>query len=290
MARIHLWPFTIILALLVVLILVPFTLAFSPAVSVAGGNLRNEFLVVKPDFGGNGYDQFFPQTIVVNAGDQLNMTIRNPDDEGFQLVIENTTTVNIGHGLTGSDGSVTPVDTVTPVFTASTAGIFRFYAVGHADMDGYLVVLPSDWSSYNPPSQERRLHTLALPDFAGDGYDKFFPETLAVNQGDTVDISVRNMDEASHGFGLPGYGIDVAVRPAQSLPNGTIAPVERCSNIHRHYARDIPIHVHRPLRAWALRDDWRACRAAKRERSIQPGSRHRVPLFDRHSGFCWRWL
>jgi heme/copper-type cytochrome/quinol oxidase subunit 2 len=225
MVRIHIWSFATILALMVVLILIPLTLAFSPAVSVAGGNLRSEFLVVKPDFGGNEYDQFFPQTIVANVGDQLNMTIRNPDDEGFQLIVENTTTVNIGPGLTGSDGSVTPVDTVAPVFTTSTAGIFRFYAVGHADMDGYLVVLPSDWSSYNPPSQERKLHTLALPDFAGDGYDKFFPETLVVNQGDTVDISVRNMDEAPHGFGLPGYGIDVAVTPAQTLPNGTIAPV-----------------------------------------------------------------
>jgi heme/copper-type cytochrome/quinol oxidase subunit 2 len=214
-----------VLALLAVLISVPFALPFSPSVSIGGGNIRSEFLVVKPDLGGTGYDQFFPQTIVVDEGDQLNMTVRNPDDEGFQLIVENATTVNISPGLTEPDGSITPVDTVAPLFTASTAGIFRFYAVGHVEMDGYLIVLPSDWSNYNPPNQERKLHTLALPDFAGDGYDKFFPETLVVNQGDSVYISVRNLDEMPHGFGLPGYGINAAVRPAQSLANGTIAPV-----------------------------------------------------------------
>jgi heme/copper-type cytochrome/quinol oxidase subunit 2 len=225
MRHVLLWSFMIIVTLLVALMFVPFSLVSSAVVSPGGGNPMNEFLVVKPDFGGAGYDQFFPQTITVNEGDQVNLTIRNLDNEGFQLIVENMTTVNITSGLTASDGSVTPVDTVAPVFTASAAGIFRFYAAGHQDMDGYLVVLPSNWANYNPPVRERKLHTLALPDFAGDGYDKFFPETLVVNQGDTVDISVRNTDEAPHGFGLPGYGIDVAVAPAQSLPNGTITPV-----------------------------------------------------------------
>jgi heme/copper-type cytochrome/quinol oxidase subunit 2 len=224
MERVPLRGFLIVSALLVVPIFISFSIGSSLMVSASEGNLRDEFLVVKPDIGGAGYDQFFPQTIVVNQGDRVNMTIRNPDNEGFQLTIENMMGANISPGLTGSDGSVTPVDTLVPVLTASTAGIFRFYAVGHQDMDGYLIVLPSDWSNYNPPSRERGLHTLALPDFAGDGYDKFFPETLVVNQGDTVNISVRSVDDMPHGFGIAAYGIDIAVTPAQRLANDTIVP------------------------------------------------------------------
>jgi heme/copper-type cytochrome/quinol oxidase subunit 2 len=209
------------------LLLLPVVLGgLAPSVPSAGaGTVRNEYLVVKPDLGGPGYDQFFPQTIVVDQGDQVNITVRNTDDEGFQLTIGNTTTVTINPGVKMADGTVQPVDTPIPPFSASTPGLQRFSAAGHEDMDGYLVVLPSDWTNYNPPSVERKLHILVLPDFAGDGYDKFFPANLVVNEGDNVSISVRNTDDMPHGFAIAAYDIDVAVNPGQDLPNGTIKPL-----------------------------------------------------------------
>jgi len=208
---------------LVVLATIGFAFGSQNNPSTGAGNTRDEYVVVKPDFGGEGYDQFYPQTLVVEQGDQVNIVIRNTDSKGFSLIIENVTTITIQPGLAAVNGTE-PVDTRVPIFTASAAGIFRFYAVGHTEMNGQLVILPSDWSDYIPAPTDRRFVLLSIADFAGDGYDKFLPETLVVNQGDNVSLAVRNLDTAPHGFAMAAYGIDVAVNPAQELPNGTVTP------------------------------------------------------------------
>jgi len=189
----------------------------------ATGKARDEYIAVKPSFGGQGYDQFYPQTLVVEQGDQVNLVIRNTGGASFSLSIENVTTTTIQPGFATASGTQ-PVDTKVPIFTTSTAGIFRFYAVEHPEMNGQLVVYPSDWSHYVPSQAERRFILLSIPDFAGDGYDKFLPETIVVNQGDNVSLAVRNLDTAPHGFAMAAYGIDAAVNPAQELANGTLTP------------------------------------------------------------------
>jgi heme/copper-type cytochrome/quinol oxidase subunit 2 len=50
------------------------------------------------------------------------------------------------------NGTVSPVDTVVPTFTATTPGVFQFYCTvycgeGHSQMIGYFVVLPRTASS-----------------------------------------------------------------------------------------------------------------------------------------------
>jgi len=207
--------------LLVVLVAgVGFALYPSQVFSADTDNVRGEYVVVKPDIGGSGYDQFYPQTLVVGQGDQVNLVVRNTDSEGFSLTIEDMATAMIQPATTAS-GGITPVDTKVPAFEAKKAGIFAFAAVGHPEMNGYLVVLPSDWSSYDPSPADRKFTLLAIPDFAGDAYDKFFPETVVVNQDDHVSISIRNLDTVPHSFAMAAYGIDVAVNPAQLLPNET---------------------------------------------------------------------
>jgi heme/copper-type cytochrome/quinol oxidase subunit 2 len=195
--------------------------------SAAPQKTRNELIITEPRIGGVGYDQFFPQTIVVNEGDQVNITVRNRDDENFYFNLEmKNIAVTVDAGTRTSNGMILPVDTIVPTFTASEAGIYRFYAQGHDHMDGYLVVLPSIWAKYNPQTQAKNLHLLVLPDFGGDGYDKFFPATLVVNQGDKVSITVRNTDDMPHGFALPAYEIDTALNPGTDLANGSIAPYD----------------------------------------------------------------
>jgi heme/copper-type cytochrome/quinol oxidase subunit 2 len=214
-----------LLAVLLIALVVTVGLALSPSqvFSADTGNVRDEYVVVKPDIGGPGYDQFYPQTLIVGQGDQVNLVVRNTDTQGFSLKIEDIATATIQPGVSTS-GGIMPVDTKVPPFEANKTGIFTFAAVEHSEMNGYLVVLPSNWSEYAPSPTDRKFTLLAIPDFAGDAYDKFFPETVVVNQGDHVNISIRNLDAMPHGFAIAAYGIDVAVNPAQQLPNGTATP------------------------------------------------------------------
>jgi heme/copper-type cytochrome/quinol oxidase subunit 2 len=214
---------TLAVLLIALVVTVGLALSSSQVLVADAGNVRDEYVVVKPDIGGPGYDQFYPQTLVVGQGDQVNLVVRNTDTEGFSLAIEDIATATIQPAVTNASG-ITPVDTKVSPFEANKAGIFAFAAVGHSEMNGYLVVLPSDWSEYAPAPTDRKFTLLAIPDFAGDAYDKFFPETLVVNQGDHVSISIRNLDTVPHGFAIAAYGIDVAVNPAQQLPNGTATP------------------------------------------------------------------
>jgi nitrous-oxide reductase len=45
-----------------------------------------------------------------------------------------------------------------------------------------------------------------------------------VNQGDSVNISVRNTDDKPHGFAIAAYGIDEEINPGIDLSNGAIQP------------------------------------------------------------------
>ncbi len=189
----------------------------------AAGNVTDFFVTAQPVLNGMSFNVFSPQSLVVQESNQVNITIRNVGNQTFHLQIQGQPAVTVQAG-TQNGSIVTPVDTPVPVFTASTAGIFTFNSVEQPAMNGQLVVIPTDWASYNPTAQARSFTQLIIPDFAGDGYDKYFPATMVVNRGDTVNLTVTNTDDMPHGFALAAYGLDVVINPGQDLPNGSIQP------------------------------------------------------------------
>jgi heme/copper-type cytochrome/quinol oxidase subunit 2 len=211
------------LSLLAILFVISLFPAFPTKVASAAGAVRDFYVATEYDLGGQGYNVFYPQTLVVEQGDQVNITVRNVGTESFQLNIEGQSSVAVRPGSQNASG-IQPADTAVPVFTASTSGIFSFSTDKFPEMNGEIVVLPTDASSYNPSTQTRSFTQLVLPDFAGDGYDKFFPGVMVVNQGDTVNVSIRNTDDMPHGFAIAAYDINVAVNPGQDQPNGSITP------------------------------------------------------------------
>jgi heme/copper-type cytochrome/quinol oxidase subunit 2 len=212
-----------VLSLLAILSLISLLPAFPTEVASAAGTVRDFYVTTEYNLGGPGYNVFYPQTLVVEQGDQVNITVRNVGTESFTLNIEGQSSVAIKPGSQNAAG-IQPADTDVPVFTASNAGIFSFSADKFPEMNGQIVVLPTDVASYNPSTQTRSFTQLVLPDFAGDGYDKFFPGVIVVNQGDTVNVSVRNTDDMSHGFAIAAYDLNVAINPGQDQPNGSITP------------------------------------------------------------------
>ena len=216
-----------------VVIVVATLFASAFAVSIAAftasaettSNILNFYVVAKPDFSGQGYDAFSPQTLVAQQGDQVNLTIRNTGNQTFRLQMQSQPAVTIQPG-TQNGTQITPTDTSVPIFTASNSGIFDFSTAEHPEMKGQLVVLPSDWASYSPAVQTRSFTQLIFPDFAGDGYDKYFPAVIVVNQGDTLNLTIRNTDDMTHGFAIAAYSIDAMANPGQDLPDGSIAPVD----------------------------------------------------------------
>jgi heme/copper-type cytochrome/quinol oxidase subunit 2 len=212
------------LLLLTILSVISLFPAVRTEVASAAGTMRTFYLATEYDLGGQGYNVFYPQTLVVEQGDQVNITVRNIGTESFQLNIEGQNSVSVQPGSQNASG-IQPADTAVPVFTASTPGIFSFSTDKFPEMNGQIVVLPTDFASYNPDTQTRSFTQLVLPDFAGDGYDKFFPAVMVVNQGDTVNVSMRNTDDMPHGFAIAAYDMNVGVNPGQDLPNGSIAPV-----------------------------------------------------------------
>jgi heme/copper-type cytochrome/quinol oxidase subunit 2 len=189
----------------------------------AVGAVRNFYVATKYNLGGQGYNVFYTQTLVVEQGDKVNITVRNVGNESFTLNIEGQSNVVIKPGSQNASG-IQPADTNVPVFTASNAGIFSFSADKFPEMNGQIVVLPINFASYNPSTQTRSFTQLVLPDFAGDGYDKFFPGVIVVNQGDTVNVTVRNTDDMSHGFAIAAYDLNVAINPGQDQSNGSVTP------------------------------------------------------------------
>lgn len=189
----------------------------------AVGAVQDIYLVVKPDFGGHGFYAFYPQVIVVQQGSQVNITVRNLADETYHLKIGDFVSTTIKPGV--SDGaSVSPVDTNVAIFSPSKAGIFTVTTEERSELVGQFVVLPSDWASYNPTPVDRSYTQIVKPDFAGDMYDKFISGILVANLGDKLSISIRNTDDAPHGFALAGYGINSDLTSGTDLNNGTIMP------------------------------------------------------------------
>ena len=211
------------LSLLAILIAITIFPVFPTEVASAAGAERDFYVATEYGLGGSGYNVFYPQTLVVEQGDQVNITVRNVGTESFTLNIEGQSSVAIKPGSQNA-GGIQPVETDVPVFTASNAGIFSFSADKFPEMNGQIVVLPTDVASYNPSTQTRSFTQLVLADFAGDGYDKFFPAIMVVNQGDSVNVSIRNTDDMSHGFAIAAYDIDAAINPGQDQANGSITP------------------------------------------------------------------
>jgi heme/copper-type cytochrome/quinol oxidase subunit 2 len=212
-----------VLSSLLILSMISISSVFYNHVASAAGAVRDFYVAAEYNLGGPGYNVFYPQTIVVEQGDKVNITVRNVGTESFTLNIEGQNSVAVQPGSQDATG-IQPVDTYVPVFTASNAGLFSFSADKFPEMNGQIVVLPTDTASYNPPTQTRSFTQLVLPDFAGDGYDKFFPAVIVVNQGDSVNVSLRNMDDMPHGFAIAAYDIDAAVNPGQDQSNGSIMP------------------------------------------------------------------
>jgi heme/copper-type cytochrome/quinol oxidase subunit 2 len=193
---------------------------FQTPVASAAGTMRGFYVATEYDLGGQGYNVFLPQTLVVEEGDQVNITVINTGTESFQLNIQGQSSVTVQAGSQSA-----PAYTSVPVFTASSPGLFSFSTDKFPELNGQIVVLPTSFSSYNPSTQTRSFTQLVLPDFSGDGYDKFFPGVIVVNQGDTVNVSVRNTDDMSHGFAIAAYDLNIGINPGQDQPNGSITPV-----------------------------------------------------------------
>jgi heme/copper-type cytochrome/quinol oxidase subunit 2 len=185
--------------------------------------VRNFYVTTKYGFGGPGYDVFSPQTLVVQQGDRVNITIRNLGNESFQFNIQGQNSVSIKQASQNGT-SIQPMDTEIPAFTASAAGIFTFGTDKFPNMNGELVVLSTDFTSYNPSTQNRNFTQIVMPDFSGDGYDKFIPGVMVVNKGDTINVNIRNTDDMSHGFAIAAYELNIAVNPGQDQPDGSIKP------------------------------------------------------------------
>lgn len=176
----------------------------------------HHYLVIKPNLAEESTNLFFPQTIVVTQGDKVNLTVRNLISSSFNFSIESLISTTIKSAIEQPNHTINPMDTLIPIFKTSTAGIFTYTASGEQNITGQLVITPSNWQNYNPHSQHRKFDLLVLPDFAGDGYDKFFPSTIVVNQGDNVSIRIHNYDEHPHGIVIAAYNVYSAINPGQS--------------------------------------------------------------------------
>jgi heme/copper-type cytochrome/quinol oxidase subunit 2 len=110
-------------------------------------------VTIKPDFAGEGYDKYLPDTIIVNQNDLVYIKIRNTDQNsyGFSLPgfsINNETIA----GAQNTTQALSPTDTYITPFFASQPGIYEFFSTsypgqGDDQMIGYLVVLPTQNST-----------------------------------------------------------------------------------------------------------------------------------------------
>ena len=76
----------------------------------------------------------------------------------------------------------------------------------------------SNQPSPKPETGTRTIYVVALADMGGDGYDKFYPQTITVLKGDMVKIILRNNeDDMGHGFAIDAYGINQSVSAGQTV-------------------------------------------------------------------------
>ena len=100
-----------------------------------GGTVMDFFVTAQPVFDGSSYNVFSPQSLVVQQGDQVNLTVRNVGIQSFHLQVQGQAAVTVLAGIQNGS-SISPVDTTFPIFTASAAGIFGFNAVEYPEMNG----------------------------------------------------------------------------------------------------------------------------------------------------------
>ncbi len=212
------------LMITVLLIVAAFPFLVRLDVAQSAGTVRDFHIATEYDLGGQGFNVFSSQCLVVDEGDQVNLTVRNLRNETFTLFVEGQANTTIQAANQNATGFI-PSETTVPSFTASTPGIFALTTDAFPEMNVQLVVLPANFSTYSPPMQNRSFTQLVIPDFAGTGYDKFFPGVMVVNQGDTINVTVRNTDDMPHGFAIAAYNMSVGANPGQDQPNGTILPV-----------------------------------------------------------------
>jgi len=84
-------------------------------------------------------------------------------------------------------------------------------------LSNQLSTLLNQQSSTKPETGTRTIYITAIADMGGDGYDKFYPQTVVVLKGDTVKIVLNNTDEMDHGFAIDAYGISQIVKAGQTI-------------------------------------------------------------------------
>jgi nitrosocyanin len=72
-------------------------------------------------------------------------------------------------------------------------------------------------SSTKPETGTRTIYMTALADVGGEGYDKFYPQSVVVLKGDKVKLVLNNTDEMDHGFAIDAYGINQIVKAGQTI-------------------------------------------------------------------------
>lgn len=76
----------------------------------------------------------------------------------------------------------------------------------------------SSQSSAKPETGTRTIYMVALADMGGDGYDKFYPQTITVLKDDMVKIVLHNNEaDMGHGFAIDAYGIKQDLQPGQTV-------------------------------------------------------------------------
>ncbi len=63
----------------------------------------------------------------------------------------------------------------------------------------------------------RTIYMVAMGDMGGEGYDKFFPQTVTVLRSDGIKLVLNNTDEMPHGFAIDAYGINKVVRAGETI-------------------------------------------------------------------------
>ncbi len=109
-----------------------------------------EYLTIKPDFAGVGYDKYIPGSIFVNQNDIVNIKLRNTDEvnHGFAMPSCGVNDQIVPAANMSSNGTLLPTDTFITEFFATIPGIHEFYCTnncgaGHDQMIGYMVVMPT---------------------------------------------------------------------------------------------------------------------------------------------------
>jgi len=88
------------------------------------------------------------------------------------------------------------------------------------ELSSQLAVISSQLSGLatKPQTGTRTIYMVVIADMGGDGYDKFYPQTVVVQKGDKVRIVLNNTDEdMDHGFALDAYGINQVVKAGQTI-------------------------------------------------------------------------